>query len=275
MSDKSYQALATQYYRLTGETYRQLDPQGTDFMNFVLWPAASIAHAQKALYLALVDNLQIAMAASDSHASVVEQIVELGCGWGGGVEVLLESFSQAIVTGINLSADQTEYCRKTYRDQRCRFLQDFYEHSELGISAATSVAIGVESLLHCGNRADVFEMFQRNEFDYIALAEILLIDEEARTHRLFNPALKFAAEFTEYQKLFDDFGYDVVINSDLSARVFKPWARALREKTATLSGIHKKIKEQFIESYSALADLSEQGRAKYLIIVAKKRNARD
>ncbi len=268
MSSKNYQALANQYYRLTEETYRKLDPEGTDFMNLGLWPSSSIRNAQLKVYseLALLINDIL----KNENNTELDQLVELGCGWGGGVQVLNEILKPSEFIGVNSSEAQITHCKSVYESESIKFHHGFYESLDNTNKVKNSLVFGVETLLHCGDRKTVFEMIKRNQFKYIALAEILLKDEEARSHKLFNPALSFAANFTEYNDLFQEFGYELVLENDISEKVFSPWVKALKELTPELKGIHKKIKEQFIESYTVLSDLSNQGRAKYVFLIAKR-----
>jgi hypothetical protein len=268
MNSKNYQALANQYYRLTEETYRKLDSGGTDFMNLGLWPASTISKAQSNIYSTLAHFVTDVL--KKENTSQLDLLVELGCGWGGGVPILIDTIKPSKFIGVNSSETQIKHCKSKYDSEAVQFHHGFYESLQIQKSNTLSLALGVESLLHCGNRSAVFEMIERNNFDYIALAEILLRDKEDRGHKLFNPALSYVADFTEYSKLFNLFGYELVLEKDISENVLKPWVTALKELTPELRGIHKKIKNQFIEAYTILSDLSDQKRAKYVLLVAKK-----
>lgn len=266
---KNYQLLTNQYYRLTEQTYKLLDRDGTDFMNLGLWPAESIREAQGKIYSKIFSLIASQMQSSNPFPY---HFVELGCGFGGGVEIFKNFFPQSSYEGINSSANQIAFCQTKYAgQQQIQFMNGFYESYIHSNSQKPTCVFGVESLLHCENRELVFEMIQKSGFKYIALADILLKDQESKACPLFHPALSFAADFNEYQNLFEKFGYELLIDLDATEDVFPPWAHALTHLTPPLSGVHKRVKQQFIDSYTTLANLGRNGKAKYVFLIAKRK----
>lgn len=272
MNVKNYQSLTDQYYRLTEQTYRSLHPDGTDLMNLGIWPAQNILEAQRKMY-SIISDLCFEVINKEDESNL-DSVYELGCGWGGGISILDQKLNPKKFVGVNSSKNQIEHCKEKYKSDKFSFYFGYYDSIKIQNTNEISLAVGVESLLHCGDRNAIFEMMARNNIKYIALAEILLIDDKAKNHKFFNPALKFAANFDEYQKLFRSYGYELVIERDITKNVFLPWASALAELTSHLTGLQKKIKEQFIESYSELAKLGEQSAAKYVLFIAKKTGAK-
>ena len=96
--DKDYMAYTMAYYGASEDT--EIDS------------ALTLEQAQRDKYKLLVERAEI----KDGH-----NILDLGCGFGGFVKYLLQTFPNVTVTGINPSSQQTKYIRNSLKIDNSRF----------------------------------------------------------------------------------------------------------------------------------------------------------
>lgn len=72
------------------------------------------------------------------------RVLDVGCGRGGTVHILLNFFQPAAVTGLDLSSNAIAFCRATHRDPRARFFEGDAESLPFE-EAAFDVVTNVES----------------------------------------------------------------------------------------------------------------------------------
>ena len=97
--DKDYLAYSMAYYGLTETTVKTISP-------------VSLEQAQKEKYRLIVQRADI----QDGH-----NVLDIGCGFGGFIKYLFETFPNIKVTGINPSTTQTEYIRNELNFDESRF----------------------------------------------------------------------------------------------------------------------------------------------------------
>ena len=86
-------------------------------------------------------------------------VLEVGCGRGGGSELLLE-YNPKSVTGVDFSKNVIKFCKQNYQDDRLKFVVGNAEHLPFS-NNSFDVIINVESS-HCyGNRKTFFKEVAR------------------------------------------------------------------------------------------------------------------
>lgn len=120
------------------ELYRFANKVSNDmeFMNHGYYDPATGYSNQENLYYHLVHNLDISNL----------DILDIGCGHGGGLNLLYNRIGCKSATGVDISPENISFCRSTYGDS-IRFLQGDAEDLQLE-SESFDVVFNIESA-HC------------------------------------------------------------------------------------------------------------------------------
>lgn len=188
-----------------------------------------------------------------------KDVVEVGCGRGGGSYYISRYMKPKTYTGVDFSRNAVTYCQKNYNVEGLSFMQGDAEHLPL-LTETSDVVINVESS-HCYGS---MEKFVKEVF------------------RILKPQGFFAwtdfrdpKEEKSLRELFQKTGFNIVKEENITTQVLKSLDRTHDQKTQAIHKYISPIMKSTIEDFAAtknsvMYEFFKAGELKYLHFLMQK-----